>query len=136
MDPFQINLWAVLVAGVASVVIGGLWYSPLLFGHAWMAAIGKTKEQVEKEFTPLQILVAFVVNLIVATVLSIIIDWANARTLTGGALIGGGLALGVMTALTGVDYFFEHRPAKLFLITTAHTVVSLTIIGLIVGAWP
>lgn len=135
MDPFQINLWAVLVAGVASVVIGGLWYSPILFGRAWMATIGKTKEQVEEEFTPLQILAAFVVNLIVASVLSIVVDWANAGTLAGGAMIGCGLALGVVTALTGVDYFFEHRPAKLFLITTAHTIVSLTIIGSIVGAW-
>ena len=34
----QLNLFAVVVAAVSSFVIGGLWYSPLLFQRAWMAA--------------------------------------------------------------------------------------------------
>ena len=41
----QMNIFAVLVGAVASMALGALWYSPLLFGNAWMAAIGKTHDQ-------------------------------------------------------------------------------------------
>ena len=40
-----INYWAVLVAAVASFVIGGLWYSPLLFYRPWLRAAALTEEQ-------------------------------------------------------------------------------------------
>ena len=29
------NYWAILVAAVSSFLLGGLWYSPVLFGNAW-----------------------------------------------------------------------------------------------------
>jgi len=54
---------------------------------------------------------------------------------TGGAAIGALLGVGVVAMASGVDYFFEHRPLKLFLITAAHSIVSLTIMGTIIGAW-
>ena len=50
---------------------------------------GKTNEQIENGFTPLQIPAAFAANFVVATVLSIVIDWANTGSAAGGALIGG-----------------------------------------------
>jgi len=34
----SINYLAVLAAAVSTFVLGGLWYSPLLFGKAWMRA--------------------------------------------------------------------------------------------------
>ena len=33
-----INVWAVLVAAVSAFVLGGLWYSPMLFGRRTSAA--------------------------------------------------------------------------------------------------
>src|SRR5688572_8746225 len=35
MDPSQINWLAVVVAALITFVLGGLWYSPLLFGKVW-----------------------------------------------------------------------------------------------------
>src|ERR1700754_2833029 len=43
----EINLWAVLAAGVSSMILGGLWYSPVLFGKAWSAASGVTEAQAQ-----------------------------------------------------------------------------------------
>lgn len=46
----EINYWAVLVAGVVSMIIGGLWYGPL-FGKMWMKGQGldpNDKERMEK----------------------------------------------------------------------------------------
>ena len=36
MDMSSINWFAVLVAGISAFVVGGVWYSPALFGKAWM----------------------------------------------------------------------------------------------------
>ncbi|MBA2527542.1 MAG: DUF1761 domain-containing protein, partial [Pyrinomonadaceae bacterium] len=40
MDFSTINYFAVLAAALSTFVLGGLWYSPLLFGKAWMRANG------------------------------------------------------------------------------------------------
>jgi hypothetical protein len=34
----SLNVWAILVPAASAFVVGGLWYSPLLFGTAWKRA--------------------------------------------------------------------------------------------------
>ena len=40
-----VNNVAVLVSGVAIFMLGGLWYSPVLFAKRWVKLIGKTEEE-------------------------------------------------------------------------------------------
>lgn len=40
----DLNYWAVLVATFSAFVIGGLWYSPVLFDKKWMSLNGFTDE--------------------------------------------------------------------------------------------
>ena len=42
----DVNFLAIAVAAVISTGLGALWYSPLLFGPAWMKALGKTETKV------------------------------------------------------------------------------------------
>jgi hypothetical protein len=35
-----VNLWAVLVSALATMVAGFLWYSPALFANPWMTLMG------------------------------------------------------------------------------------------------
>ena len=44
MDFASINWLAVLVAGISAFVVGGIWYSPGLFGKAWMKDNNFTEE--------------------------------------------------------------------------------------------
>jgi len=39
----DVNIWAVLLAAVSSFLLGGLWYSPMLFLKPWNAAMGRTE---------------------------------------------------------------------------------------------
>lgn len=48
MEMGSINWLAVLVAGISSFVVGGIWYSPGLFGKAWMKDNGLTEDDVKK----------------------------------------------------------------------------------------
>ena len=43
-----VNILAVLIAAVSSFLLGGLWYSPALFGKAWQREVGLTDEQLAK----------------------------------------------------------------------------------------
>lgn len=47
MDFSKINYLAVLVAAISTFLIGGLWYSPLLFGKAWMNANGFSEAELQ-----------------------------------------------------------------------------------------
>jgi len=46
-----INFLSILIAAVAYMVLGALWYSPILFGDAWTKGIGKTKAQIAAGFS-------------------------------------------------------------------------------------
>ena len=48
MEMSSINWLAVLVAGLSALVIGGIWYSPGLFGKAWMKDSNLTEEDIKK----------------------------------------------------------------------------------------
>ena len=42
------NFYAVLVAALTTLVVGSIWYSPVLFGNAWMKETGLTEEELKK----------------------------------------------------------------------------------------
>jgi hypothetical protein len=48
MQVGSINWLAVLVAGISSFVVGGIWYSPGLFGKAWMKDNHLTEDDVKR----------------------------------------------------------------------------------------
>ena len=66
METVGVNYLAILVAGAAYTVLGAIWYSAALFGNAWLAGIGKSKEQANADFTPWKIVGAFIGSLISA----------------------------------------------------------------------
>ncbi len=60
-----INYIAVVVAGVASFAFGAVYYMTL--SKPWMAAIGKTEEQVKSESSPVVYVTAIVAQLVMAS---------------------------------------------------------------------
>src|SRR2546425_787367 len=48
MPMTHVNALAVLVAAVLTMVLGAVWYSPVLFAKQWMAAQGHTPEALEQ----------------------------------------------------------------------------------------
>ena len=129
----SINYWAVLVAALASFLVGGLWYSPLLFHRPWMQAAALTEEQLRTGNPGLIFGVSFVLQLIAAFVLAMFLGAAAdlAFGLTAGLMVG---VAWVATAF-GVVYLFERRPLRLFWINAGYQVVVYDVMGAILGAW-
>jgi len=129
----QLNYWAVLVAAVASFVLGGLWYSPALFYKPWLRAAGLNEEQLRHGNMAKIFGVSLLLQLVAAFVLALFIGAEADITFgaTAGFMVG---AAWVVTAF-GVAYLFERRPLVLLLINGSYNVVVYTLMGAILGAW-
>lgn len=132
MDLSTLNYFAVLVAALSSFVIGGLWYSPFLFGKAWMAEHGFKDDDLQggtgKTFG-----ISFLLSLVIAFNLAAFLgpDATISWGLTAGALAG----IGWVATAIGITYLFERRSMRLFLINAGYHAVAFTIMGGILGLW-
>ena len=48
MDISTLNWFAIIIATLSNFLIGGLWYSPLLFGKIWMQENNFNDEEMKK----------------------------------------------------------------------------------------
>lgn len=129
----HLNYWAVLAAAVASFLLGGLWYSPLLFFNPWKRAAGVSDEQLRQGNMAQIFGLSLVYQLIAALVLAMFIGLES--TLAFGALAGFMVGAPWVATAFGVVYLFERRPFTLLLINGGYNVVTFTVMGAILGAW-
>ncbi len=131
-----VNYIAVLVAAVASMIIGALWYSPLLFAQEWMRLIGKSEKECKEgmaQMAPQYYLLSMGAALVVAYVMSFFLYYVGARGWIDGVKVGVLAWLG-FTAMTSVgDYLFAGRPLKLFVLNNAYQLVVLSVMGGIIA---
>lgn len=131
----DINYLAILVSAVAQMVVGSVWYSPVLFGRTWMKAVGKTETEIKKSAKGGAYFWAFIASLVTAYVLAFAVQVVEATTITDAILLGFWLWLGfVVTTSAGVQ-IFEGRPLKLFILNTGYYLVSLIIMTIILTMW-
>lgn len=133
MEQMHFNPLAILAATVSAFVLGGVWYSPLLFARSWMQAAGLTEEQV-KQGRPGRIFGgAFVLTLVMAVNLAAFLG--PKADLAFGLFAGFATGFGWVALGLGVVYLFEHRPLKQLLVNGGYWTVALTVMGGILGAW-
>ncbi len=134
-----VNLPAVLVAAVANMVVGMVWYSPPAFGKAWMALVGMTPEKMEqmkKDKSPQKAMgLMLVAALWTAFSLGVAVRWAGVSSALDGAVVGLLIWLGFVATTSAASVLFESRPAKLYLINNAHFAVNFAISGAILAVW-
>jgi hypothetical protein len=138
-----INWLAVLVAGISAFVLGGVWYSPALFGNAWMAANNLDVDKIKKGNMLKIYGIAFILSLIMAANLAMFLADGPATCPEGcrqvtdiswGAIAGFLAGVWVFCAVA-MHGLFEHRSAKLIFINGGYSVVGLTLMGAIIGMW-
>ena len=128
-----INYFAVIVSAASTFVIGGLWYSPLLFQKAWMRANGLTEPDLEKGSNGTIFGLAFLFAVVMAFNLAMFLDGPDTTLVwgaTAGALTAVWVALGI-----GTVALFERRPPAYTAINGGYWFVSFVVMGTILGAW-
>lgn len=128
----ELNYLAILLSAISTFLIGGLWYSPALFGKAWMKENG-FKEEDMKDANMVKIFgLAFVLALISAINLAMFMG--PEKDVTMGAAYGFAAGFGWVATFVGTHYLFERKSFKLFLINAGYSVVALTVMGVIIVA--
>jgi hypothetical protein len=132
----EINYIAVVVCGIVAMGIGALWYSPMLFGKIWVASIDKTEEELAKDFQPLKAYsVSFLAQLVMAFILALFMKYVNAATPEEGIRLGFMAWIGFTATTMTVNFLFEGKTFKHFLVDSSYHFIVLMLSGLILGAW-
>lgn len=129
----KLNYLAIIAAAISTFVIGGLWYSPAVFGKAWMRENGFKEEDMKKGNMVKIFGIAFILGLIAAVNLAMFMGPENDPTM--GALWGFLAGAGWVATFVGTHYLFERKSFTLFLINAGYSIVALTLMGVIIAAW-
>jgi hypothetical protein len=128
----HIHWLAVIVAAIAGFPIGALWYGPL-FGSAWMAHTGFSKERAQQANMAKIYGTTLVLNLVIATSLAMFIG--STATWQDGLFAGFMAGLTFVAAAFGISYLFELRAFRHWAINAGFQVVVFSVMGTILGAW-
>lgn len=130
----KVNIWAVILSGVSYLILGALWYSPLLFGKQWIKLNGFTDEDFKTNKPMWMItLVSFLSACIASYLISLVLG-PNPNP-SFGAIVGACIALCWISMSKLTDVLFENKPFKLFLLHAGFDLTAFMIMGAIVGYW-
>lgn len=143
MDIGSINWLAVLVAGISSFVVGGIWYSPGLFGKGWMKDNNLNEDDIKKGNKGKIFGWTFIFSLLMAANLGMFLADGPSTCPEGcfqkTDLIWGttaGFLAGIWTfCAIAIHSLFELKTWRLIFINGFYSLVSLTLMGAIIGAW-
>lgn len=134
----QINYLAVLLAAVSSMVVGAIWYMPNVFGTVWMRLAKLDKKQLDSNGAGPMVL-TFGVSLITAFVLAHFSNLAyefyqqDYSFLMASLITAVWAWVGFTAARIITHDAFELRRKKLTLLTISHELVTLVVMGLVIG---
>ncbi|HEV8354529.1 MAG TPA: DUF1761 domain-containing protein [bacterium] len=124
----------VIVAAVAQMVLGFIWYGPL-FGKTWAGLMKMDTTQADRSALTRIYAWSFVGSLVTAFVLDQFVRWTGATTAAAGATIGFWAWLGFVATVTAASVLYERRPTALYLLNNGYQLASLLVMGAILGAW-
>jgi hypothetical protein len=139
-----VNYLAVLVAALVIFILGGLWYSPVLFAKRWIALQGRTEEQMRADAAaanmPLLYISAIICSLVIAYMMAHFLGhMAGAGMMSPnaahGALFGFAAWLGFAAPTSYATAIFSGTPRQKWLIDSGYNLVSFVLAGAILGAW-
>jgi hypothetical protein len=132
----EINYWAVILATLSTMVVGAVWYTPRVFGHAWMR-LAKV-EPGGNAVGPLVVtlLVSFLSAWVLAGAAYIAWQFYGGSFLWGAVATALFLWVGFTAARFVTHDAFERRPVALTAMNVAHELVTFGVMALIIGAWP
>jgi hypothetical protein len=134
----QVNVWAVILAAVSSMVVGSIWYSKSVFGTTWgkLAKVDMSKTPKASQMTVL-LASTFVASLVMAYVLAHVSYIANTffrnDFLEDALMTGFWLWLGFVATRLFVHDAFEGRRKQLTVLNISHEFVTIMLMALIIG---
>jgi hypothetical protein len=128
-----VNWLAIIIAAIANMVIGFLWYGTWAFGKSWMTLSGRTMgEGFPAGPGPLYAMTA-AAAIVQAITMSWFVAQTGANSGAAGAIIGLYVGLGFVATAMFAEVLFAGRHPRLFAITAGYSVVAAIVQGIIIG---
>ena len=134
----KIKYSAVIVATLVYFILGGLWYSPLLFANKFIQLMNWTPEQLrqmESQSHGKELAIAFVMSFLLVYILAHFVQYTKATTAIGGIQTAFWLWLGFIVTTQVPSVLFEGRSFGLFLIHIGYQLVGCVLAGAILAVW-
>jgi hypothetical protein len=125
-DFTHVNYLAVIIGVVVMLVIGYVWYMPMVLGKRYEAATGKALGSP----TPMTIGYQVVAGLLVSYGLALLFGGVG---LTNGAIWGALMWLYFVVPVSAAAVFYEGRSWMWWGITAGYWLVSMLVVGGVVG---
>ena len=134
----HVSVWGIIVAALAAMVIGAIWYNKTALGKKWMKYIGLSDDGMKK-MSSVALPMLMVVSLVTAYALSLVISYLHAYA--GGSWMKAGIEASLLASIGfAVTAVFAHgafdpRDRKVLLINGSNRVVTYGAMGLILAAF-
>ena len=127
---FAVNWLAIIVATIAGFAVGAVWYITL--GKQWMAAIGKTRDQLDAG--PVPYIIGILVEAVMAYFLAVVIAALFGQvTVWNGLLAGAHMWLGFILPPMILNHRYQNMPWSLTVIDGGHLLLVLLVQGAVIG---
>ena len=140
MEIHHLNWLAILVAAVSTMILGFLWYSPLLFAKPWMREMGydpsdKAKTQEMQKSAGPAYAGSFVASVISAFTLALIFHAMRLDSLHHGLMASFHIWLGFVATVQFTGALFAKQSMKLFAINTGYQLAYYLAMGAVLALW-
>ena len=129
-----INFLAVLACVVASLILGFIWYGPLL-GKAWMKAAGMKPEQITKQSAMKGYIISMITSFFSSWGLAVVIKLTGAQGILGGIYAGAGVSVAFVAMFIFSTDAYEDRLWALSFINSGYRVLFFVVAGIILALW-
>ena len=133
IDFTGLNWWAIVVATAVAFALGALWYGPL-FGKAWMAALGKTEDDIQP--SPEPFIVSAGAALVTCIVVAALMRGLEMTGVVTGMVFGLITGVGFIATSMASDSAFCGWGWRLWSIQAGYRVAYSALMGAIIGVWP
>ncbi|MBO6605355.1 DUF1761 domain-containing protein [Psychroserpens sp.] len=158
----ELNFLAILVAAIVPLVLGFIWYGPMLFQNAWMRESGMTEEKMKNSNMAVIFLVSLLLSVLLAFFTQFLVihqfgamgmvgaeiesalpsyqafmdDYGNShRSFSHGALHGAMAGIFFVLPVMATNGLFERKSWKLTFINVGYWTLCLAIMGAIICGW-
>ncbi|MEM7176407.1 MAG: DUF1761 domain-containing protein [Pseudomonadota bacterium] len=122
---------SIIVAAIAGFATGAVWY--MLNGARWMQVVGRTKQEMAADKSPLPFIIAFAASLLTAGMMAHVFATTGLAGFFPGLVAGLGFGLFMIAPWVATNYAFANRPRTLWWIDGGHVILVATVIGAVLG---
>ncbi len=139
MPSVPINYLAVIIAAVANIVLGFIWYGPLL-GKPWAKLSGiNMDKRPASGIMARNMLIMIIGSFLMSWVLAHALIFGNAYLHTSGAssgiMVGFFNWLGFVAPISIGVVLWENKSIKLWFINAGYYLISFCLMGVILAKW-